>query len=228
MADEINPSEKPYHKTYSTYTEIEDSKEGGLKPQPKVINRRSIGSSERKLPATPKEEPYKAGYSEIDSKNVPYIAKITEKNYKHISPSRSRFNEIKAKYEREKEMENENTVSGYSGAKKMSNASNIYADIPDVPDSGEKSDTNKAYVDMSTKQRTGAEKLKGVKDKFNLTKKSQGTNYTEHIDMRRGNAPRKVTPSWKKDSVTSAESDSDDGLCIVDNELYEPFESAKV
>ena len=159
---------------------------------------------------------------------MPYIAKITEKNYKHINPSRTRFNEIKAKYEREKEMENENTGSGYSGAKKMSNASNIYADIPDFPEPGEKTDANKAYVDMSNKQRTDAEKLKGVKDKFNLTKKSQGTQYTENINFRRGNVPRKVTPSWKKDSVTSAESDSDDGLCIVDNELYEPFESAKV
>ena len=159
---------------------------------------------------------------------MPYIAKITEKNYKHISPSRSRFNEIKAKYEKEKEQEKDNKFSGYSGAKKMSNASNIYADIPDFPDSGEKTDENKVYVDMSTKQRSDAEKLKGVKDKLNLTKKSQGATNAENVELRRGNVPRKVTPSCKNDSVTSAESDSDDDLCIVENDLYEPFESAKV
>lgn len=72
---------------------------------------------------------------------------------------------------------------------------------------------------------------KGIKDRFNFSKKSQGignATKAENTDMRRSNAPRKAMPSWKKDSVTSAESDSDDDLCITENELYEPFESAKV
>ena len=114
----------------------------------------------------------------------------------------------------------------------MSNASNIYEDCADVINSDEKKDVDKTYVDMSQKQTsTGRSNNKGIKDRFNLSKKTQGVTSVPSVDStdtKRGSVPRKVTPSWKKESVTSAESDSDDDLCIVENELYEPFESAKV
>ena len=218
VADEITSSDARNGHTYSTYAEIEDYSDGSLKPNPTVTNRRSIGSSVRELPATPDEEPYNATYSEIDDKDrsVEDNSKKNDKWFRTKKPYYSVHDRYKF----------DNRYSGYNKGKKLSNASNIYAD---VYDSGEKRDADKVYVDMSHKESDKVNN-KGVKDKFNQSKRSQGVTVSPTIetkDTKKMNFPR-MSQTSKKESLTSAESDSDDELYIVENELYEPFESAKV
>ena len=219
MADEISPSDARNGHTYSTYAEIEDYEARGLKPQPNTINRRSIGSSVRELPATPDEAPYNASYYEIEDKDHSVDDKSKKQKKidipkKYSSIANNRFKIYDNKHNADVKR------------KTISSPYNIYADIYD---DGEKRDADKAYIDMSQKQ-SDKDANKGVKDKFNQTKRTQAIPNTQNLGSKNNTKANlsRISQASKKESLTSADSDSDDELYIVDNELYEPFESAKV
>lgn len=186
------------------------------------MNKRSVDNSKRQLPAKP--DVVSSIYSEIDDAE----AKDT-KTEKGSVASKNKRNQ-------------EESLPDYIYKKKLSNASNIYAECEDVRDH-EGKDKDKTYMDMSHKRSEESEYVphtKDSKDKVNQSKRSrvrdkptnQKSDKIPNID---NEGKKKVvvgkesgkTQGSKKKSVTS-ESDSDDDMCVVENELYEPFESAKV
>lgn len=200
-----------------TYAEVEEYSEAGLKPKAPLAGKRSIDSSKRKLPAKPGEEQTSSIYSEIedsDAKDTGTEKSIVSKNKKN----------------------QENIIPEYAFKKKFSEVSNIYAECEDV----KKPDDDKPYIDMTHKKAEVSEyvpHIKRNKDKENLSKKSKVPDKAKKenipyadIEVKSKSGEKELPKNVKrstKDSVTS-ESDSDDEICIVENELYEPFESAKV
>lgn len=215
VADEI-PRQTSQAGLTPTYAEIEEYSETGMKPKLPLVNKRSVDNSKRKLPAKP-DEAQTSIYSEIedaDEKDVETEKSVLSKNKK-----------------------NQKTIEpDYIYKKKLSNASNIYDECQDVT----KLEKDKTYMDMSHKKADDSEYVphqkftKDSKDKANLSKKCRVTDkltgqnilYADCEEKTNGSG-KEAGSKLKKESVTS-ESDSDEDICIVENELYEPFESAKV
>lgn len=203
--------------TSPTYSEIEELNETGIKPSAPRAVKRSIDSSKRKLPAKPSDEPTSSVYSEIvdveakDGDTEKSVIYKNKKNQEKVHPE-------------------------YTYKKKFSNASNIYDECLDI----KKPDDDKAYMDMTHKQASKSDYVpytKNSKDKVNQSKKSGVVEKSAKHIIPYADCAEKPSTTGKevktderksiKDSVTS-ESDSDDEICIVENELYEPFESVKV
>lgn len=221
---------------YSTYAEIEEcGKPASEKPKPPLVNKRSVDNSKRELPAKP--DVVSSVYSEIGDSDT----KDT-KTEKGLLENKNKRNQ------------EDNTVPDYIYKKKLSNASNIYAECEDVREvDGKEKEKDKTYMDMSHKRIEESEYVphtkeskdskphtKYSKDKVNESKRSRvrekPTNQkaAEKVSKPDVEGKKKVTgkdigktAGTKKKSVTS-ESDSDDDIVVVENELYEPFESAKV
>lgn len=187
-----------------------------MKPKLPLVNKRSVDNSRRKLPAKP-DEAQTSIYSEIEDaeeKDVDTEKSVLSKNKKNQKTNKPE----------------------YIYKKKLSDASNIYDECQDVT----KLDKDKAYMDMSHKKVDESEYVpyhkftKDSKDKANQSKKCRVTDrwtnrkilYAD-CDEKTNGSGKDVGNKLKKESVTS-ESDSDEDICMVENELYEPFESAKV
>ncbi|XP_053373376.1 uncharacterized protein LOC123531794 isoform X3 [Mercenaria mercenaria] len=213
VADEIPRQTAQTNLTSPTYAEIEEYSDSGIKPKLPLVNKRSIDNSKRKLPAKP-DEPQSSIYSEIedaDEKDAGSEKEVISKNKKN----------------------QEKIYPAYLYKKKLSNASNIYDECQDVS----KMDSDKTYIDMSHKKKDESEYVphcKISKDMVNQSKKDRVTDKWTNQNIIYADCDEKTNGSGKesrnklkKESVTS-ESDSDEDICIVENELYEPFESAKV
>lgn len=187
-----------------------------------MINKRSVDNSKRELPAKPD------GVSSI---------------YVEIGDSEAKDTKTEKGSIESKNKRNQEEIPDYIYKKKLSNASNIYAECEDVRDANDKDkEKDKTYMDMSHK-RSDAEYVphsKDSKDKVNQSKRSRvrekpanqisGKVVKSDSDSKKKAAVGKDTgkvAGSKNRSVTS-ESDSDDDICVVENELYEPFETAKV
>lgn len=220
VRDHIPITSAPSEHTMSpTYAEIEEFEPSKSNPKPPLAAKRSVDNSKRELPAKPHEAAHSSTYSEIeveDAKDAESEKTLNAKNKKN----------------------KEKIFPNYFYKKKLSNASNIYAECEDVS----KVDKDKTYMDMSHKKLEESEYVphtKDSKDKVNLSKKCKvsdntaGTNipFADSEVKKKGTSQsdvsEKIGRKVRKDSVTS-ESDSDEDICIVENELYEPFESAKV
>ena len=214
VADEIPRQPAQASLTSPTYAEIEEYSETGMKPKIPLVNKRSVDNSKRKLPAKP-DEAQSSIYSEIEDANDKDVGSEKEVIYKN-----------------KKNQSNINPV--YSYKKKLSDASNIYDECQDVT----KTDSDKHYIDMSHKKEDESEYVphcKVSKDMVNQSKKDRVTDkwtnqniiYADCDEKTNGSGKESRSKQLKKESVTS-ESDSDDDICMVENELYEPFESVKV
>ncbi|XP_052802836.1 uncharacterized protein LOC128233014 isoform X2 [Mya arenaria] len=227
VADELPRTQTPpVNPVYSTYAEIEECTDTADKPNPPLTSKRSVDNSKRELPAKPKDDNPSSIYFEIY--DVEAKDAKTEKDSVEYQNKRNQESAEVPKY-------------GYK--KKLSNASNIYAECEEVP--GKDAKREKPYMDMSHKRlndsgyESHAKDTKEIstphsklsKDKVNLSKKSK---VSDNSSIRKNpfvesDAKRKLADKGKghsKHSVTS-ESDSEDEI-VVENELYEPFESAKV
>ncbi|XP_060575766.1 uncharacterized protein LOC132733184 [Ruditapes philippinarum] len=214
VADEIPRQPVQASLTSPTYAEIEEYSEAGIKPKLPLVNKRSVDNSKRKLPAKP-DEAQNSIYSEIedaDEKDAGNEKEVIYKNKKNQSK----------------------IIPVYK--KKLSNASNIYDECQDVS----KTDGEKHYIDMTHKTADESEYVphcKVSKDMVNqskkdrvsdkLTNQNQPIIYADCDEKTNGSGKESRSKQLKKESVTS-ESDSDDDICMVENELYEPFESVKV
>ena len=219
VADEV--PRVPFTPASPTYAEIEEYGDSNtLNPKKSLINKKSIDSSVRELPAKPKEEPHSSVYADIDDAESKDVE--TEK-----------ASNVKAKNKK-----NEETYQpSYIYKKKMSNASNIYAECADVSKEKEKvyektKPKSPEYMDMTRKPYANdsyISRSKNNKDRVNISKRFQATTQgnTDSEKPKTSAEAGKAVSKAKKDSVTS-DSESDDDICIVENELYEPFESAKV
>ncbi|KAL4222295.1 hypothetical protein ACF0H5_018332 [Mactra antiquata] len=223
VKDHIPISEAPpEHVISPTYAEIEEIEP--TKPNPKLplAAKRSVDNSKRELPAKPPEAEaaHSSTYSEIevdDAKDAESEKDLNAKNKKN----------------------KEKIFPNYFYKKKLSNASNIYAECEDVS----KVDKDKTYMDMSHKKIEESEYVphsKVNKDKVNLSKKCKvgdvsdksteaNIPFADCDTKKKGttDAGGKTGGKVRKDSVSS-DSDSDGDICMVENALYEPFETAKV
>lgn len=208
-----------------TYAEIEEYSETGMKPKVPLVSKRSVDNSKRKLPAKP-DEAQSSIYSEIEDAND----KDTETEKAIVTTEKSIISKNKKNQEK--------IYPNYIYKKKLSNASNIYDECQEVSNV----EHDNTYIEMSHKTADKSDYVphtKNSKDKANQSKKSRVTDrwlhrntgilYANCEDKKKGPGTEvgsSVSKS-KNESVTS-DSDSDEDICIVENELYEPFESAKV
>ena len=227
VADEIPRALPPSAVTSPTYAEIDECNESGEKQKPKPNrtpgNKRSlVDNSKRRLPAKPVEDDGKAKiYYEIDD-----AAKDASTEKSSLgNKNKKTTNDVK---------QPEKNLYGYKYEKKLSNASNIYAECEDVQNHV----NDKAYMDMTHKQEGDYVPFsKNTKDKVNQTKRilrkdkpnspKQNSPYVDCSNLKRPSDFKKVVAPRAKNESLSSDSDSDD-ISMVENELYEPFESAKV
>lgn len=234
VADEIpcvlSSCSNPVYSTYAEIEELPDTK--GDKPDKiKLSGKSSINSTVRELPAKPsdaKDDTQSSLYFEIDDADA--------------KDAKTEKGDPESKNKR-----NHTAVPAYMYKKKLSNASNIYAECEDVSTKDTKSE--KPYMDMTKKtkdeseyvpQTKDAETKKTVpsklsKDQVNFSKRSRNTDKGSRNQAGKTNSKvlstvNKINKGQIKGQVKSSltsDSDSDDDI-VVENELYEPFESAKV
>ena len=219
------------YSTYSTYAEIEECSDVKDKPKPALVSKRSVDNSKRQLPAKPDVVPASSIYVEIGDSE----AKDTKTE--------------KASVESKNKRNAEDSLPDYSYKKKLSNASNIYAECEDVREADDKpkekdKDLDKTYMDMTHKRIEEASYTphsKDSKDKVNQSKRSRvrerpANRKPVKVVNADSDAKKKLptdkevtkSPGSKKKSVASDSDSDDDDTCVVENELYEPFETAKV